>query len=142
VRGNPTKTKLRVATYRKKGIDTMATNKKMTKRDHFNALLKIEAVKSNEALVEFINHEIDLLNRKNSTEKKPTATQVANEALKQEIVKCMERDRLYTISEMIKEFPCCSDLSTPKVSAIIRLLKDEGAVVRSEDKRKAYFHLA
>lgn len=118
------------------------TEKKLTKRDHFNALLTIPAVAENDALVDFINHEIDLLNRKNSTEKKPTATQVANEALKQEIVKCMERDRLYTISEMIKEFPCCSELSTPKVSAVIRLLKDEGIVVRTEDKRKAYFRLA
>ena len=123
-------------------MNTNKTNKKPTKRDHFNALLNIPAVAENDALVDFINHEIDLLNRKNSTEKKPTATQVANEALKQEIVECMERDRLYTISEMIKEFPCCADLSTPKVSAIIRLLKDEGIVVRTEDKRKAYFSLA
>ena len=123
-------------------MNTNKTEKKLTKRDHFNALLTIPAVAENDALVDFINHEIDLLNRKNSTEKKPTATQVANEALKQEIVKCMERDRLYTISEMIKEFPCCSELSTPKVSAVIRLLKDEGIVVRTEDKRKAYFRLA
>lgn len=123
-------------------MNTNKTNKKPTKRDHFNALLNIAEVAKNEGLVEFINHEIDLLNRKNSTEKKPTAQQKANEALKQDIVECMERDRLYTISEMIKEFPCCSDLSTPKVSAIIRLLKDEGVVIRTEDKRKAYFRLA
>lgn len=80
--------------------------------------------------------------KKNSAERKPTATQVANEALKQDIVSAMERDRLYTISEMIKEFPCCSDLSTPKVSAIIRLLMQDGVVVRTVDKRKAYFSLA
>ena len=118
------------------------TEKKLTKRDHFNALLNIPAVAENEGLVDFINHEIDLLNRKNSTEKKPTKAQQENEVLKQEIVKCMERDRFYTISEMIKEFPCCSELSTPKVSAIIRLLKDEGVVIRTEDKRKALFRLA
>ena len=118
------------------------TTKKITKRDHFNALLNIPAVAENEGLVEFINHEIDLLNRKNSTEKKPTATQIANEALKTAILTEMENDRLYTISEMIKEFPCCADLSTPKVSAVIRLLKDEGAVIRTENKRKAYFSKA
>ena len=115
------------------------TNKKLTKRDHFNALLNIAEVKSNDALVDFINHEIDLLNRKNSTEKKPTATQVANEALKKDILAEMELNRLYSISEMIKEFGCCADLSTPKVSAIIRLLMTDGAVERIEEKRKAYF---
>ena len=120
----------------------MTTNKKMTKRDHFNALLTIPAVADNEGLTEFIKHELELLDRKNSGEKKPTATQVANEALKADILACMEDGRLYTISEMIKEFPCCADLSTPKVSAVIRLLKDDGAVIRTEDKRKAYFHKA
>ena len=117
----------------------MANNKKLTKRDHFTALLNIDEVKSNEALVEFINHEIDLLNRKNSTEKKPTATQVANQALMADIYKEMEADRLYSISEMIKEFPCCSELSTPKVSAVIRLLIADGKVERKEEKRKAFF---
>ena len=117
----------------------MEKTKKMTKRDHFNALLNIDEVKGNSALVEFINHEIDLLNRKNSTEKKPTATQVANQALMADIYEEMEADRLYSISEMIKEFPCCSDLSTPKVSAVIRLLIADGKVERIEEKRKAFF---
>lgn len=118
------------------------TVKKPTKRDHFNALLNIPAVAENDALVEFINHEIDLLNRKNSTEKKPTATQVANKALQEDILSAMEDGRLYTISEMIKEFACCADLSTPKVSAVVRLLIADNKVIRTEDKRKAYFSKA
>ena len=121
----------------------MTTNKKLTKRDHFNALLNIPAVAENEGLVDFINHEIDLLNRKNSTEKKPTATQVANEALKEDILACMEDGRLYTISEMIKEFPCCAGLTAPKVTAIFtRLLVPEGSVVNTKDKRKSYYSKA
>lgn len=119
------------------------TNKKLTKRDHFTALLNIDEVKSNEALVEFINHEIDLLNRKNSTEKKPTKAQQENEVLKQEIVECMEPGRLYTISEMLKEFPCCEGLTAPKVTAIFtRLLVPEGVAVNTKDKRKSYYSLA
>ena len=118
------------------------TTKKITKRDHFNALLNIPAVANDEALTAFVKHELELLDRKNSGEKKPTATQVANEVLKADILTCMEDGRLYTISEMIKEFPCCADLSTPKVSAVVRLLKDEGTVIRTEDKRKAYFSKA
>lgn len=123
-------------------MNKTTTTKKPTKRDHFNALLDIPAVAENEALVEFINHEIDLLNRKNTSEKKPTATQVANKALQEDILSAMENDRLYTISEMIKEFACCADLSTPKVSAVVRLLIADGKVIRTEDKRKAYFSKA
>ena len=117
----------------------MTTNKKLTKRDHFNALLTIPAVSGDEALTAFIKHELELLDRKNSGEKKPTKAQQENEVLKDNILACMEDGRFYTISEMIKEFPCCADLSTPKVSAVIRLLKDEGKVERTEDKRKALF---
>lgn len=121
----------------------MEKTKKPTKRDHFNALLNIAEVKSNEGLVEFINHEIDLLNRKNSTEKKPTKAQQENEVLKQEIVECMEPGRLYTISEMLKEFPCCEGLTAPKVTAIFtRLLVPEGVAVNTKDKRKSYYSLA
>ena len=124
-------------------MNTNKTEKKPTKRDHFNALLDIPEVAENDTLVEFINHEIDLLNRKNSAEKKPTATQMANKALKEEIVECMEPGRLYTISEMLKEFPCCHGLTAPKVTAIFtRLLIPEGVAVNTKDKRKSYYSLA
>ena len=44
----------------------MATEKKITKRDRFNELLGIPAVAENEGLVEFIEHEIELLDKKNT----------------------------------------------------------------------------
>ena len=48
-------------------VYTMTTsNRKPTKRDNFNALLAIPAVAENSTLVEFINHEIELLDKKNS----------------------------------------------------------------------------
>ena len=55
------------------------TSKKMTKKDYFFMLLELSDVQDNEDLVNFINHEIELLNKKNSSEKKPTATQLAND---------------------------------------------------------------
>ena len=87
-----------------KGIDTMTT-KKLTKRDHFNALLNLEEVKANPILVEFIEHELDLLAKKNAADKKPTAQQTANKAICEAIVEGMEPNRLYTITELIKEIP-------------------------------------
>ena len=75
-------------------------------------------------------------------EKKPTANQVANEALKEAIVAEMEDNRLYRVGEMLKEFNCLAGLSAPKVTALMTQLKDAGKVVRSEDKGKAFYSKA
>ena len=119
--------------------------KKMTKRDYFNELLKVAEVKSNEKLVKFIEHELDLLAKKNASgEGKLTATQIANIGIKEEILECMgkEPDRLFTISEMQKAFPCCAEMSNQRVSALVRQLVADGKVERLEEKRKAVFRIA
>lgn len=118
------------------------TNKKITKRDRFNALLSIPAVQADPDMVAFIEHELELLEKKNSSEKKPTAQQTANEAIKSAIVEAMEPNHLYTVTELQKSVEACAELSNQRVSALLRQLKDEGAVVRTEDKRKAYFSKA
>jgi ribosomal protein S3AE len=119
--------------------DTMEKTKKMTKRDHFNALLKIEDVKSNEALVEFINHEIDLLNRKNSIEKKPTAQQVANEGIKKIIMDVLQKSgEGMTVTEIIKAHADLSGLSNQRVSALLRQMIGI-SVEKFVDKGKSYF---
>lgn len=120
----------------------MANAKKMTKRDHFNALLTLDEVKANPSLVEFINHELELLDKKNSAEKKPTAQQTANDSIKVAILDNMVEGRGYTITDIIKTVPECADLTNQRVSALVRQLVDGGKVVRTEDKRKAYFSLA
>lgn len=121
------------------------TNKKPTKRDYFNALLNLEEVKEKGALVDFINHELELLDKKNANKStKPSAVQVANNGIKEEILDCLadEPNKVFTISEMQKFFPCCAELSNQRVSALVRQLVADGKVVRTEDKRKAYFGIA
>lgn len=115
--------------------------KKMTKRDYFNVIKSLDEVQNRPELVAFIDHELELLTRKNSSngDKKPTALQIANEELKDAICKGMEVDRPYTVSELIKEIPECDGLSTSKVSAMLRQLLEEGRVVKSVEKRKSYF---
>ena len=118
--------------------------KKMTKRDYFKILKETypKDKQNYDEVIAFIDHELELLDRKNSSEKKPTAQQTANEGIKADIVEAMEPNRLYTITEIQKCVPACADLSNQRVSALVRQLKDEGKVVRTEDKRKAYFSLA
>ena len=120
----------------------MANVKKLTKKDKFNVLLTFAEVKANAELVEFINHEIELLDKKNSAEKKPTAQQTANDSIKVAILDNMEEGKKYTITDLIKTVPECADLTNQRVSALVRQLVDDKVVVRTEDKRKAYFSLA
>lgn len=112
---------------------------KMTKREKFEMLSKLSEVQSNEILRDFIAHEMELLEKKNSAPKKPTAAQVANEAIKTAILDGMEANRLYTITEIIKEIPACVELTNQKVSALLRQMREANLVERVEDKRKTYF---
>ena len=122
--------------------DTMAnTTTKMTKAQKFAMLRAIPAVAENPVLVEFIDHEVELLSKKNSAEKKPTAQQTANAGIQSAILSAMsaEPNRLFTITELIKSVPECAELTNQRVSALVRQLVDAGKVERTEEKRKAFF---
>ena len=112
--------------------------KKITKREKFEMLLNVAEVKENEMLVEFINHEIELLARKNGSEKKPTAQQQANALIQQAILNGMEVGKRYTITELIKSIPECAELTNQRVSALVRQLMPTH-IERVEEKKKAYF---
>ena len=79
------------------------------------------------------------IDKKNSAERKPTATQVENADFKSAILNGMEEGKAYTIGELMKSIPAIADLTNQRVSAIIRQLKEDGLVTREEVKRKAYF---
>ena len=121
---------------------TTSNTPKLTKFQKFEMLMDIAEVQSNEVLREFVAHEMELLANKKSAPKKPTATQKANASIVEAIVAGMEQGRAYTITEIIKEIPECAELTNQRVSAIIRPLIVNGTIVRTEDKRKAYFSLA
>ena len=94
-----------------------------------------------EELVAKIDNELALLAKKNSAEKKPTAQQTANVGIMSAIVEGMTPNRLYTVTELIKEIPACAELTNQRVSALLRQLVEGGKVKRTEDKRKAYFQV-
>ena len=80
--------------------------------------------------------------KKNSGERKPTANQVENAGLKGDILNGMVAGTKYTITDLMKDIPALADLSNQRVSALVRQLVESGAVIRTEEKRKAYFELA
>ena len=129
--------------YSRKEVDIM-TNTKMTKKDYFKALLAIEEVKANSAIVDFINHEIELLEKKNSN-RKPSKAQAENENIKELILDKMGENvnQLFTATEIMKAIqPNVEiELTNQKVSALLRQLVADDMVKRVEDKRKTYFQI-
>lgn len=122
------------------------TTKKITKRERFEQIKAIVA--DNADLVAFVEHEIELLNKKNSVggEKKLTAKQNENLAYAEMIVNGMERGRNYTTTEVIKEMNLVdaegNALATQRVAPILNKLVEDGKLVKTIEKRKTLFSLA
>ena len=112
--------------------------KKMTKKEMFAQLLNNYNLTSDE--IAFINKEIELLEKKNGGAKKPTKQQMANADIKDSILDAMESGQKYRIADLLKVVDNLPEDMTPqRMSALVRQLKLEGAVIRTEEKRVAYF---
>lgn len=81
--------------------------------------------------------------KKKSENRKPTATQEANEEVKERLIATLKR--VYepmTVTDIMKLDEELSQLSNQKVSALLRQLIDAGLVKKVVDKKKSYFILA
>ena len=114
--------------------------KKITKRESFTEIKGILEELGKERLAKVMEHELELLAKKNSADKKPTAVQIANDGIKSVILEVLvaNGDKM-TISEMQKANAELGELSNQRISALVRQLKEDGKIERIEDKRKAYF---
>ena len=126
------------------------TQKKITKRESFTEIKEILEGLGKDRLAEVMEHELELLAKKNSADKKPTAIQVENEKFKELIIEFMVEGEKYTITDFIKSIPELNEKNNQKVSAIVKQMyanEDKGQkvedfpLVRVEEKRKAYFML-
>lgn len=109
-------------------------NKKLTKREMF-AQIKTHLTDQDE--IAFINHEIELLENKAGSNKKPTATQVANESLKVVILNYLETVDSASVTDIQKHLG--NDVSNQKVSALMKQLVESNQVNKFYEKRKAFF---
>lgn len=115
---------------------------KLTKKDKFNMLKEIVVDLGNEMLVEFIDNELLLLEKK-SSKSTQTKTQVENEKIKDLIVETLlELDKPVSITDLQKSNDNLGILSNQKISSLLTQLKEENRVVRVEEKKKAYFTVA
>ena len=116
-------------------------NAKVTKKDNFEEVIKIAKELGRTDLVEFAQHELDLLKKKTST--KSTKTNEEQIALMEKIVNALnEIGRSVTITELQKENAEMAEYSNQKLSAMLKKLVDNKQVTKMVDKKKSYFTTA
>lgn len=116
--------------------------KKITKKELFGRLLEINEVAHNEDLTNFINHEIELLNKK-ATKTGTTKTQKENEDIKTKIINALVEIAVpTTITDLQKNNEELAEYSNQKLSALLKQLVETKQVVKTTDKKKSYFSIA
>jgi len=118
--------------------------KKVTKKENFGKIIEVLVANGREDLVEVMQHEIELIDKK-ANSGKMTKTQEANEVIKELMIAEMTRiARPVSITELINASPELAEKvgnSNQKVSALMTQLKNSGVVVRTQDKKTALFSI-
>ena len=121
--------------------------KRLTKKDYFEMIKGVCADRTD--IVDFCNHEIELLSRKNS-KSGATKTQKENEIVANMLVEELAKigkpitiTDLMNTSETVKNYTLenGNNLTNQKISAIFTQLKDNHRIVRVVDKKKSYFSI-
>lgn len=108
----------------------------MTKVEMYNAILAVEGLTAEQT--EFLTKERDAVAKRNARKSGSlTKVQKENVGVKENIVEVLA-DGAKTATEVAKAL----ELSTQKVSALMRQLIAEGKVVKTMEKKVAYFALA
>ena len=119
------------------------TNKKMTNAMALEIALEVLKETDTEKYTEVIEKLDKMLvqvNKKSSANRKPTATQLENESLREKIVEYLRNTgKRLTVSEMMKEIEGLEELSNQRVTSLATFLYKEGKIDREVEKRKAYF---
>ncbi len=117
---------------------------KVTKKDNYSALRTIAETANRSDLVEFIDHEMELLAKKNATRStKPTASQVENAEIAELVPKILENGKFYRLSEIKALVPALENSSgTQRIAVICRRLEEAGILSKTVDKRVIYYSLA
>lgn len=113
----------------------------MTKMTYAEALRSAIAVVTDEQVHDRLIDLLTSIEKRNSGERKPTKTQVANEGLKGVVLSALTSDPC-TVSELMTRSDELSALSNQKVSALVNALVREGRVIKVPDGRKTTFCLA
>lgn len=90
-------------------------------------------------VVKFMEHEMELVSRKRSTgNSKPTAKQAEQDAMREKILAFLRENGTSTATDIQNAL----SISNQRVNGLMRPLVKAGDIIRTEDKKKAYFSVA
>ena len=116
----------------------------MTKREMFTAIMNVAEVSANTDMVEFLKHQIELLDSRKGSNK-PTKTQTENVSIKDTICEVLsESDAPMRVKDLIADGRL-SEYSSSKITALLRqMLPDtgDGRVIKTIEKKISYFSVA
>ena len=117
------------------------SEKRVKKKERFGEILGIlEGMEGTEALVEFVNKEIETLGKRKSAK---TATQKENEVLVEKLFNILAKNAEAMTATQVLEAAQAEGVegvnTNQKVSALLKKVVDAGRVVKVMDKKKAYF---
>jgi hypothetical protein len=120
--------------------------KKLTKMNKFEMVMEILVngeFDNKDLLIEFVQHEMDLLAKKNSTGtvRKPSKTQLENEKYVAMIEEILLDKTSRTISDIQAENEIFAEMTNQKMSALLKKLVDSQKVVKFVEKKKTYFQI-
>lgn len=123
--------------------------KKITKKDNFMEIraliVKAEMLENNkkEQYLAFIDHELELLDKKASSKSSSKNTKEQEELMDKIVNALQEIGEPVTISDLQKQNKEMSEYSNQKLSAMLKKLVDnEKTVIKTIDKKKSFFSLA
>jgi len=82
------------------------------------------------------------IEKRNTGDRKPTKTQVANEGIKADILAFLADGEKHTVTEIMSGVASLADASNQKAATLVTALVKAELVKREEIKRKAYFSIA
>lgn len=123
-------------------------NKKVTKKEYFEMIKGICG--DREDIVNFCNHEIELLSKKNA-KGRATKTQKENVGIAEMLIDELAKiNKPVTITDLMNESETVkafrlengNALTNQKISAIFKQLVDTNRITKVTDKKKSYFSIA
>ena len=122
-------------------VNSQGETVKVSKKEIYKRMLEEKMIQENELYRELIEHEINLLERKNANRQVSGKT-AENEILAEQLYQLMLKSNAETtIAEILqtKEFGIDKGYNSPKIVVLMKILSNQGKIEKRIVSRKTYY---
>lgn len=119
----------------------MENQKKVTKRERYAELRAL--AQGNDELVAFIDHEVELLDKKSASKSKADKEKAElNVSLMSEVAEVLANGKKMTATEVMKASDTLKEYTVQKITSLLKAMVENGTVAKVTEKGKSLFYLA